>query len=346
MQVEEGLRLQRERLRQLSENNQREVASQVSATLAGLRSDFEVARKEALGKWTEELDTAGVRASHSAAENIGRASEWFQQEAGARLQVLVEQTLVGAKTSFDEKTSEAAQKFASELEAESSTHIGRVREQVNSVAGEVAGHARTQLAEAAETAANSFGQVLRDMSGQETEVFAIASRDILQARAGELEGIAEKIAHDADVAAGASLDQFRAALAGHLETGVKEGAQAFASEIQSVAEGYRAERDTIQKRWTANLDRLSGEAAERYQDRLESACDSWMVSSVRRLNEHGQNVTESLMRSADQALRESCSRLFEGLSEMLRGRDIVPGGVAGFASQAGHEAPDSPRASQ
>ena len=36
MQVEEGLRLHRERLRQLSENNQREVSAQLAATLAGL----------------------------------------------------------------------------------------------------------------------------------------------------------------------------------------------------------------------------------------------------------------------------------------------------------------------
>ena len=45
-----------------------------------------------------------------------------------------------------------------------------------------------------------------------------------------------------------------------------------------------------------------------------------MVSSARRLNEHGQNVIESLMRSADQALRDSCSRAFEGLAEMMRER--------------------------
>ncbi len=75
------------------------------------RNDFEFARKEAASKWNEELDASGVRAAHSAAESIGRSSEWFQQEARARLQVLVEQTITSAAAAFDEKTGEATKTF-------------------------------------------------------------------------------------------------------------------------------------------------------------------------------------------------------------------------------------------
>jgi hypothetical protein len=343
MQVEEGLRLHRERLRQLSENNQREVSVQLAATLSGLHTDFEAARKEALGKWSEELDASGVRASHAASDAIGRTSEWLQQEARARLQVLVEQALVTAGTSFDEKTNEAGLKFATELEGQSTARLGQIQEQLTSVAGEVTGIARTQLAQVAEIAAASFGQVLHGISEQEAEQFTATSRDTMNARARELEGIAEKIVRSADGAAGASLERFHAQMASHLDSTITEGRAVLANEFQSVLDGYRADRDAHEKEWAANLDRLTGEAAERYQQRLDSTCDTWMVASVRRLNEHGQNVIESLMRSSDQALRESCSRVFEGLSEMLRGRTAGP---AGFAAQPSHETPDAPRASQ
>ena len=73
MQAEESLRLHRERLRQASENSQRDITSQIAALTAHLRDDFESARKEALAKWNEELDAGGVRASHAAAELIGRS---------------------------------------------------------------------------------------------------------------------------------------------------------------------------------------------------------------------------------------------------------------------------------
>jgi hypothetical protein len=58
---------------------------------------------------------------------------------------------------------------------------------------------------------------------------------------------------------------------------------------------------------------------------------------VRRLNEHGQNVIESLMRSADQGLRDSCAKLFDGLGAMLRERTANAAGVAGFAPPANLE---------
>jgi hypothetical protein len=346
MQVEEGLRLHRERLRQLSENNQREVSSQLAATVAGLTNDVETVRREALVKCSEELNAGGVRAAQNASEEIGRVSEWFQQEARARLQVLVEQSVVTAATSFDEKTSEAAQKFAIELEGRSAERLARSQEQLETAAGEVAVHAGTRLAEAAQVAAASFGQVLRGISEQEAEHFTTRSRDALQARAQELEGIAQRVARDADAAAGVSLEHFRAKLASHLETSVTEGRAAFASECNSALEGYRTTRDAHQKEWAEGLDRITGEASERYQERLESTSDSWMTASVRRLNDHGQDEIDSLMRSADQALRESCVRVFEGLSEILRGRIAGPGGVASFAAQAGHETPDAPHASQ
>ena len=133
---ENSLRLHRERLRQVSENSQREVAAQIGATIANLRNDFEGARKEALSKWGEELDAAGVRASHAAAESIGRSSEWFQQEARARLQVLVEQALVTAGGGFDEKTAEAGRQFEAQLAEQSSNRLAEIHQQLDEVASE------------------------------------------------------------------------------------------------------------------------------------------------------------------------------------------------------------------
>ena len=63
---------------------------------------------------------------------------------------------------------------------------------------------------------------------------------------------------------------------------------------------------------------------------------------MRRLNEHGQNVIESLMRSADQALRDSCSKVFDGLSEMMRDRATNAAGVAGFGPTPNRDSGENP----
>jgi hypothetical protein len=110
-------------------------------------------------------------------------------------------------------------------------------------------------------------------------------------------------------------------MAGQVELSVADGRNALAAELASMLERFAAERAATQQEWAQGLERLSDEATGKHQDRLQTACDTWLVSSVRRLNEHGQNVMESLMRSAEQALRESCSKVFEGLAETMR----VPG---------------------
>ncbi|MFZ0231719.1 MAG: hypothetical protein WAL74_01230, partial [Candidatus Acidiferrales bacterium] len=160
VQVEESLRLHRERLRQVSEKNQREVAAQMASTLTGVHEDFEAARKEALAKWAAELEASGVRAAHAAGESIGHTSEWLQQEARARLQAHVEQSLVTAGAGLADKTTEATHKFEAQLAAQSEAHLAQIRSQVENAAGEVTGRARTELDRAAEAAAASFGQVL------------------------------------------------------------------------------------------------------------------------------------------------------------------------------------------
>jgi tetrahydromethanopterin S-methyltransferase subunit G len=341
VQAEESLRLHRERLRQVSENSQRETAAQMASTLASLRDDFESARKEALSKWSEELDAAGVRASHAAAESIGRSSEWFQQEARARLQVLVEQMLATAAGGFEEKTAEAARRFEARLEEQSTARVAQIHQQLDGVASELAGRARTEIGSAAEAAAASFGQVLHGISEREVEQFANKSRSAMAEREQDFEHFTHDAMRNLEMSAGTSLDRFRAQMASQLETSVAEGRGALAAEFASALDGYRAEREAHQKEWAASLGRLSDEAAGKYQERLQTTCDSWMVSSVRRLNEHGQNVIESLMRSADQSLRDSCSKVFEGLAAMLRDRTNA-GGVVGFVPPPSRDAGESP----
>jgi hypothetical protein len=333
VQAEESLRLHRERLRQASENNQREVSVQLAATLLEVRNDFESARKEALSKWNEELDASGTRAAHSASESIGRSSEWFQQEARARLQVLVEQTVTTAAATFDEKTAEAAKKYGAQLADESTSHLALVHQRIESLAVDAAGRARSEFDKAAEAAASSFGHVLRGIAGREAEQFMQTTNDTLRGRTEDLDRSAQQVLSQFEANAATSLEQLQVQMSSQLENSIRESRAALSTEFATALEGYRAERDLHLQNWASDLDRLSGEAMGTYQERLQTACDSWIVSSVRRLSEHGQNVIESMLRSADQALRDSCSKVFEGLAEILRERsaNAAGAGVTGFA---------------
>ncbi len=318
LQADASLRLFRERLRQVAESKQHEASAQLASTLVDLRNDFESARREALSKWNEELDAGGVRASHAAAESIGRSSEWFQQEARARMQVLVEQTLATATSTFDEKTAEAARQFETKLSEQSAGRIAQIHQELDGVTNELSGRARTEMAVAAEAAAASFGQVLHGISEQQAAQFTTNSRAILAEREQEFEQFAAGAMQNLESSASASVNRFQERMASQIETSAVEGRGALASEFASMLESFRADRDAYKSEWAAGLDHLSAEAAAKHQERLQASSDSWVVSSVRRLNEHGQSAVESLIQSADKSLRDSCSKVFEELAQMLR----------------------------
>lgn len=318
VQVEESLRLHRERLRQSSENNQREVAAQMAAAISALRAGFESATQETLAKGSEELNANGVRASHAASEAIGRASEWFQQEAMSRLQVLIEQALTAARTTCEETATKAANRLAEQLEARFQARSAEIHQQLDGVAIEVADRTRTQLDEAAEAAASSFGQVLRRISENEAEQFANTSRDALVERTQELDRSAHEVLRNLTVSTEESLGLFRSQMSAQLEQSVSDGRATISAEFASLLDQYAAEREAHQREWYQGLEHLSEEATGKHHERLQAAGDSWMVSSVRRLNEDGQNAIESLMQSAGQSLRNSCLQMFENLAEMIR----------------------------
>ncbi|HEX4002626.1 MAG TPA: hypothetical protein VHX36_08250 [Candidatus Acidoferrales bacterium] len=341
LQAESSLGLYRERLRQVTENNHREASAQLASTLADLRNDFEGARREALAKWSEELDAGGVRASHAAAEAIGRSSEWFQQEARARMQVLVEQSLTAATSTFDEKTAEAAREFETKLSEQSAGRVSQIHQELDTVTNELSGRARSEIAAAAEAAAASFGQVLRGISEQEATQFTINSRSILAERQQEFEQFSAGAMQNLEANASASVDRLRAQMASQIEASVGEGRSALASEFASMVERFRADRESYKNEWAAGLDQLSADAAAKHQERLQGTSDSWMVSSVRRLNEHGQSAVESLIRSADKSLRDSCSKVFEDLAEMLRRTTSIADAV-GMAPPPGYDSGEPP----
>jgi hypothetical protein len=243
--------------------------------------------------------------------------------------VLVEQAVVTAGVGLSEKTAAATQSFEGQLAVQAAAHLAQIREQFEGVASESTGRARTELDRAAEAAAASFGQVLNSESERQTLEFRATTSGIQRERTEEFSHSTQELLHKLDINAWQSMEGLRMKMAEQLETALTEGRGALGAEFASELENYRGERDAHKQQWIEHLERLSNDATGKYQEKLQTSGDAWVVSSMRRLNEHGQNGIESLLRTADQALRDSFAKVFEGLSEMLRERGASAAGVGG-----------------
>jgi hypothetical protein len=342
--ADESLQLHRDRLRQAGENQQREFGAHASAAVSNMRAEAEKAGEEVLAKWRDELNAAGNRASQSANDALNQSSEWFQQETRSRLQIIAEQAVGTASTNLDDLVSQSAQKHGEDLSQRAAAHLGEVQNIVDQATADAVARSHPKFDDAAQAAAASFGTVLRDISGREVEQFTFAARTSIQDRQRELESSAHQVLANFSYAADSSLDSFRARLGSEAEGSVAHTRAALDAEVVAALDRFAAEGQERQSQWAAGIDQLSLNATAKHEDRLQTAADAWLVSSVRRLNEHGQSTIESLMRVTDQALRDSCSKVFENLAEMMRNRTANAAGMSAFVPIPGHEPAESPTA--
>lgn len=338
-QMAEGLRLHRERLRHAADNSLRETAAHTETTAAAVRRDFEAARSEALAKWNDELDVLSTRAAHNAGESLSRTSEWLQQETRERLQVLSEQTLATAIARFEQETAKAAGLFATHLEGQSIFHLAQVHQQLDGVAEDLSGRARTQLAEAAEAAAASFGHVLHNISAERAEQFNQTSQSSLDAKRQELENYTRQVHAAFESESATAAQGMREHAVSHLQSAIAEARATLVAESAAAIDAHRLQYASDAQEWSEKLNRVAEDAVAQGAGRIQTAADTSTVAAVRRLNEHGQNVIESLMRSTDQALRDSASKMFEGLAAAMREQAaIAASSAAAGANFAGGSA--------
>src|SRR5690348_9095174 len=136
-QGEEMLRVHRERLRQVSEQTQRETAEQSAAALENLRNQSEGVRKEALSKCMAELEAAGKRATGDAAALLADTAKSAAAECSESVRKNAEEALLQFSAESSAKieqnrvhlaaaTEQAVQNFQGYAKAA----LGRFEEQV------------------------------------------------------------------------------------------------------------------------------------------------------------------------------------------------------------------------
>jgi hypothetical protein len=176
------------------------------------------------------------------------------------------------------------------------------------------------------------------MSGQHSQQFTQASQSAVEQKKQEIENLASQVQASFESNSASAIENLRQQTSSHLESTMNDARAVLAAEIAAALETHRAERDAHAQRWTENLNTIADQAAAQCNDRIQTATDAWTVASVRRLNEHGQNVIESLMRSADQSLRDSVSKIFEGLATTLRDHAM---NASSAGASSGFGAPES-----
>jgi len=318
VQAEESLRMHRERLRQAAESSRRDAAAQLEQAFAGVRSEFEAARGEALAKWSEELSASGARAAHAAIEDLVKSAEWHKEEAKAHVENLTQESLRRAEGVFEERTRAASESLGEELEKRKTVFAEGAQAQLEAAAAGVEARSAATLAQASDAASKVFEERVNAIASGLFKEFEEAGAKALSEKETQVERISEKVRVNFEESAAGLLDRYRNDIAAQASRQLAEVRETHARELAAAVEAARIERAARDAESRENLARTHEESLRHYEDILQQRNAAWVNEAVDKLNQNGQIAVASLSRFGEQALRGSFLKIFEQIADAIR----------------------------
>jgi hypothetical protein len=87
-------------------------------------------------------------------------------------------------------------------------------------------------------------------------------------------------------------------------------------------EAWEEKREAEQKAWMEALKKSTDESIEGYKGRLENASNSWLLASATTLGQSSQAVIDTLAKTAEKRIRETCAEVLAGMGDTLKDRLI------------------------
>jgi len=301
-----------------------EKARQESAKLP---AELEQQMRATLSKAEEELDQKATEAQHTTYEELSKAADWYQKKAQTTMQSTMERSVEQSTATLRDRAAEISSLVASELDHYRRSYLEHSQAQIEEAAKEVIDRERGKLNESASAAGASFSDQVQRVAGESLRRFEEASRQAL-----------EKARSDMEYNREGSLTDFQKRLDDQMAAGIEEARLHLQSQLGPLVEKWEEQRVAQQRDWMEQLKKSTDESIEQYKARLENASNSWLLASATTLGQHSQAVLDTLAKSAEKRIRETCSDVLAGMGDTIKERLLGISGKFG-AEDDDEEAP-------
>jgi hypothetical protein len=332
--LEAATSLQQERIRTTADEAFAEALAQFRGNLGSVEQLLRASADAVVAKSVADLESRAESAKHEAIEHLLKSAEWYEKKAQTQMQHLGEKAGDQAAAQLRDKAAEISSAFAGELTNASRSFITHAQTQMEDVVRDSFDRARALFSEAAETTSAAFideiqRQAREELRGFETEVQKSASDTRTQMEAARAD-----LAQQVTVEQESFLRRFQSAIKGEMENGVLEMNQRVQLGFGPLLEYWKSIADGQQAEIREVYAKVGEEAVEGYRSRLENISKQWMLATVASLDHQSRNVVAAISTSAEQTVRDTCTKAFAEMGESLRERLRQIAG--GFTASASH----------
>jgi hypothetical protein len=318
--TEEALHRHEESVAKVSDKAIEAALSRVEGALSRLEHDFEESGRVAAAKWLAEMESKATDTTHATFESLFKTADWYEKKVQTQMQTALEKGLEQANHELREKAGEISGLFAAELDHYSRNYVEHTREQFEDASQENREQVSRHSAEMVSNAAASLRQEANSYTEAALGELRAKSGAVLGQVSAQMEARAAQFESQVDADAEKSANEFRSALMQQSQEGLAEARRELASQVDLAKDNLRIEGQTQEQHLRRTMASLAESALTEYKQRLENASNSWLVTTVSRLNQQSEAQIAALEQSAEQRLRETCNQVFAGLGETLRRR--------------------------
>ena len=317
-QAEGILRIHRERLRQVSEQVQKEGAAYLTSELATLREDLESVRGQMLTQWKTEFEANGVRATENASAALAKETARQLVEADAQLLVQAQQAIDSAQERMHKGVHVIAGKFRSELDEIEAGQLGVAREKLEAAALEHLDSTKNEFTRAAERAASTFGEVIAETSDGALRNFSAASEARAEDGRARLRAGVENALQKVQSSAQTSFEHFQEQLATKSDQALKRVSDVLDYQFEVVLEKLRMQGEAQLADWSEKLTLANEQALEKHDERLRLASHSRMEATLEQLDGRSEEHIDAAVRATENSVRRACADIFDSVAQAMK----------------------------
>ena len=324
--AEEAARRHGINLDKASEQSLQAMLDRLQGAIGRLEHDFEESSRTTMAKWIAEIDAKATETTHTTFESLFKTAEWYEKKVNNQMQASLEKGLEQAKDALREKAGEISSLFAAEMDHYSRSYVEHTHGQIEEAAREAIEAVHKQSAEMSAVSASAITQQAQNQTEAALEQLRGKAGAAMNHISSQLDSITAQARTKFDADVQQTQVGLRANLVQAIRQTLNQSRQEMATQVESAKEEVRNEGDNCTAQIRQTLGSMGDQALDSYRQRLDGASNTWLLTTVTKLDQNSTEQLEALARAAEARLRETCAQVFASVGESLRRRllDLSP----------------------
>jgi len=319
-QAEQALAEHQARVWQASDRNLQDTVARGKELLAQLETEFGESARGAMARLLSELETKATETTQGTFEALFKTADWYEKKVQNQMQTTLQKGTDQAAAQLREKAAEMSGVFARELDHCSRSYVEHAQGQIQESASEAAERISHHIAESGETAAAKFDERAGQIGQQQFEAYASRTKAAFEQNTALMEASIAQVRTKLEGEARSFAMEFQRALSQHVQQTLAQGMRELASQIDQAKASLLNESQALERQYRMSLQPLANAAMDEHKKRLDNASNSWLLTTVSKLNQQSETLIENLVEATEKKLKAVCSTVISEMGATLRQR--------------------------